>query len=115
MSVVRCFRARVAQGELRRLLPPVVLCTVACAAAVALAVAAYRRSPALAWVAAVALVASVAGAMWVLMARRLARGLPRHVAWREDEWRAFERSFWAHVKRRSDAPPSFRPGRDAQQ
>jgi hypothetical protein len=115
MYVVRFFRARVAQRKLRSLLPPVALCAVACAAAIALAVAAYKRSPVLAWVAAVALVASVAGAMWFLMADRVARRLPRHVAWREDEWREFERSFWAYVKRRSDAPPRFRPGRDVQQ
>jgi len=56
-----------------------------------------------------ALIASLAAfAAWVLITDRRARK-PRHVPWPDEDWSAFERSFWAHLKRRSDpAPPAGR-------
>ena len=72
----------------------------------ALAVAAQAKSPALIALAAVGFVASFIGlTTWIFRSERLARKPPGHVPWPEDDWRDFERSFWAEVTRRSNHPP----------
>ena len=74
-------------------------------AAAALAAATHAKSPLLVALATAVLLATLAGfAAWVLITDRRASKARRHARMTEEDWAEFERSFWAHVERRSERP-----------
>lgn len=103
LDVVRAVRRKVRCLESLTL---VALFVLPFGAAGLLGAAVHVKSPLLVALACVLLVASFTALIaWVLMTDRRVRKPPRHVPLAEKDWREFERSFWAHVKRRSDHPP----------
>jgi hypothetical protein len=105
---------RAVRRKLRRLEPliPVALFVAPFGAGGALVAAVHANSSPLIALAIALLIASFSGLVaWVLITDRRATKPPRHVPLAETDWQEFERSFWAHVKRRSDLPPPPRPGR----
>lgn len=114
MSVAPLDALRFAQRKLVRLEPLVSmgLFMEICAAIGGLVAAARADSVGLILVSAVAVaITVVAFAAWVVAANRRAEEPPPHVPWRDDDWRAFERSFWAAVEQRSKPRPERHPRR----
>lgn len=106
LNAVRAVRHKLGSVQC---LTPVVLFLAPLGAGGALGAAVHIRSPLLIVLAGALLVASfIALVAWVLITDRESRRPPRHVALAEKDWKEFERSFWAHVKRRSDLPPPRR-------
>jgi len=108
MSATPVDAARAARRKLRRLesLLLVALFVAPFGAGGALAGAVHAKSSLLIALATALLLASFTGLVaWVLITDRRATQPPRHVPLAENDWKQFERSFWAHVNRRSDVPP----------
>jgi hypothetical protein len=103
--------APLARQGLRRLhaLTPVALFAAPGAAIGALVAASHSNSIALISLAALALIASIAGfGAWLVITDRKAR-MPMRLPLSDADWRRFERSFWTHVRRCAELPPA-QPG-----
>jgi len=99
---------RAVRRKLRRLEPliPVALFVAPFGAGGALVAAVHANSALLIALTTALLIASFSSLVaWVLISDRRATHSPRHVPLAEKNWKEFERSFWAHVTRRSDVPP----------
>ena len=108
MSAAPLDAVRAVRRKLRRLEPliPVALFVAPFGAGGALVAAVHANSSLLIALAVALLIMSFSGLVaWVLITDRRATQPARHVPLAEKDWKEFERSFWAHVKRRSDVPP----------